>query len=67
MGITDKIADMTEKIVNKNDDDAPVIEPYDEADADVHDGVKDPIQVPSPNVILRNMDASGKQQPDEAD
>lgn len=66
MGITDKIADMTEKIVNKNEDDAPVIEPYDEVDPDVHGGVKDPIEVPAPN-MLRNMDASAKQQPGEAE
>jgi hypothetical protein len=66
MGITDKIADMTEKIVNKNDDDTTVIEPYSEVDPEVHDGVKDPVDVPAPN-MLRNLDASGKQQPDEAE
>lgn len=66
MGISDKIADMTEKIVNKNDDDTPSVEPYDEVDPDVHDGVKDPVEIPAPH-MLRSMDASGKQQPDQAD
>lgn len=56
MSITDKIADFTEKIVNKDDDGSPVVLPYGEdGQYDEHGMPLKPRKPPAPRLSLDDL------------